>query len=253
MRLRWPGNETRNGLGMQLGYIGNEDRKMFECHLLAIGRRHEPPTAWSDGEEEEEAELQEAIRRSMEEPHSQPHPHPRHQVEEHDREMQVALERSLSDAQDHNPPVEPDVHPPPYNPNYPPLTTMNEEEQQSSTVESHPVGLYPDISTQSAIGEGVIAHERQTSQPVVANSNHEQRFNTGNSQESSSLRRRLPGSSSAVFSSPSQLTAEGERRRFSDQLSREGLRAARLQKFDRPSQQRQPLDVIRRGSSQNRK
>ena len=198
-------------------------------------------------------ELQEAIRRSMEETHPQPHLHPRQNVDEHDREMQMALERSLSDAQDHNPPVEPDVSPPPYNPNYPPLTTV---EERSLTVNSHPVGLYPDISAQSAPSEEGNAHELHSSHTVVANSNHEPIFNTSHSQESSSFQRRSPGSSSAVFSARDELqSTEGERRRASDSvLSREGLRAARLHKFERPSQQRLPLDVVsRRGSSQSRK
>ena len=234
-------------MGVRLGRSGNK----AVCNCFATGWRPGPPTARNNGEEEEEVELQEAIRRSMEETHPQPHLHPRQNVDEHDREMQMALERSLSDAQDHNPPVEPNVNPPPYNPNYPPLTTV---EERSSTVNSHPVGLYPDISAQSAPSEeGGNAHEPHSSHTVVANSNHEP---TSHSQESSSLRRRSPGSSSAVFLARDELqSTEGERRRASDGvLSREGLRAARLHKFERPSQQRLPLDVVsRRGSSQSRK
>lgn len=210
-------------------------------------------------EDSEEEELQEAIRRSMEETHPQTPSHPQpppdshrhHHLEEHDREMQMALERSLADAQDHNPPTELAAPPPPYNPNFPLPTTPNEGKNTSA-------GLYPDLTTEYAFDR-----ERFTSDETDINrSSQEQSPSAPSAQESSSLRRRAAGPSSAAYSSSSQLTrgelksVDGERRSQSSdlELSRERLRAARLQRFERPSQQRKPLDMVsRRSGSQDKK
>ena len=186
----------------------------------------------------------------MEETHPQPPPDSHHHLEEHDREMQMALERSLADAQDHNPPTEPSVPPPPYNPNFPPPTTVNEGKNTSA-------GLYPDLTAEYASDR-----ERLTSNETSINgSSQEQSPNAPSAQDPSSLRRRAAGPSSAVYSPSSQLTrgelksVEGERSQSSEfELSREHLRAARLQRFERPSQQRKPLDkVSRRSVSQDKK
>lgn len=184
-------------------------------------------------------------------PQPPPDSHQHHPLEEHDREMQMALERSLADAQDHNPPTEPSTPPPPYNPNFPHPTTANEGKNTSA-------GLYPDLTAEYAFDR-----ERFTSDETDINrSSQEQSPSAPTAQELSSLRRRAAGPSSAAYSPSSQLTrgelksVEGERRSESSdlELSRERLRAARLQKFERPSQQRKPLDIVsRRSGSQDKK
>ena len=209
-------------------------------------------------EDSEEEELQEAIRRSMEETHPQTPSHPQppldsrhqpppdshHHLEEHDKEMQMALERSLADAQDHNPPTEPSVPPPPYNPNFPPPTTVNESTNTSA-------GLYPDLTAEYASDRERLA----SNETSINGSSQEQNPNAPSAQEPSSLRRRAAGPFSGAYSPSSQLTrgelksVEEERSQSSEfELSREHLRAARLQRFERGSQQRKPLDVVSRRS-----
>ena len=222
-------------------------------YSLVTGWRRESQIVVEDSEEEE---LQEALRRSMEETHPQPPSHPQpppdshHHHEEHDKEMQMALERSLADAQDHNPPTEPSVPPPPYNPNFPSPTTVNEGKNTSA-------GLYPDLTAEYASDR-----ERLTSNETsISCSSQELTPSAPSAPEPSSLRRRAAGPFSAAYSPSSQLTygelksVEKERSQSSEfELSRERLRAARLQRFERSSQQRKPLDVVnRRSGSQDKK
>ncbi len=206
----------------------------------------------------DEEDLQEAIRLSLADdrthlPSGRPSDHTSTQSEaretEHeDREFQVALERSIGESRERDlpppPPGEPLERPPPYNPAFPhsttapPTTTRDigfvvSDDSDLLASETIPVGwrVPPTVVGDTDSGSGLVQRRGIRSE--------------GDSQ--AGLRATTEAGSVQQDGHRGQ-SGEGLGA-GSGSLSREALRAARMQRFGSLTQQRAPLDsVARRGS-----
>ena len=141
-----------------------------------------------------------------------------------DTDVQVALERSLADSQDHNPPNENFVPPPPYNPAFPPASNTNLNSEKD----------YSDLQSSRTV-------ETELPSPTPTSLRRRQGTQGGQARE--------PGTQGGQSREPG--TQGGQSREPGTQggLSQDELRAARLQRFGSLTQERSPLDRTHRRSS----
>ncbi len=257
-----------------LGHTGDQD-----------GRREGGATGgWGDpsvrppgeAQQEEEEELQEAIRQSLEghgNPSSSAAPGDRSSTRmgtggtseippgEIDRELQLAVERSLAETRDHSPLPRPEnesfERPPPFNPAFShsstdPSTASRDigfvvaDEEDLLSSETVPVGGYDTRQSTSHAdsGSGSLRRRgvRTGDSPLDSTESHHT-GSTANSSQRDSYRRQSGADGPGGRTEGAGLSREGLG------LSREELRAARVQRFGSATRQRAPLDSAgRRGS-----